>query len=53
MISLKINLSSQWYSWKITEFVLNDKRSLNHSLLLPLLMYLYLQMSDNTVEEEF
>jgi len=37
----------------MTELALNNNRSLNHSLLLPLLMYLYLQMSDNTVEEEF
>ena len=31
VISLKINLFSPWYSWKIAELALNNNRSLTHS----------------------
>jgi hypothetical protein len=32
VISLKINLFSPWYSWKIAELALNNNHSLTHSL---------------------
>ena len=34
IISLKINLSSPWYSWKIAELALNNNYSITHSILL-------------------
>ena len=33
IISLKINLHSPWYSWKIDELALNNNHSLTHSIL--------------------
>ena len=33
IISLKINLFSPWYSWKIAELALNNNHSLTHSVL--------------------
>ena len=32
IISLKINLFSPWYSWKIAELALNNNNSLTHSI---------------------
>ena len=40
IISLKINLFSPWYSWKIVELTLNNNHSLTHSLYL-IISYMY------------
>jgi hypothetical protein len=56
IISLKINLFSPWYSWKIAELALNNNHSLQTMCLfyfLPFLRYVYIISSKHNFFSQF